>query len=121
MDIKIDRVRESLENCSFDSEAESDYDIMAGGLFWSDEVPDRNECREYLSVMLYLRRIIAYRASLTLNEERVEFRDKWLELKDAIPNWPGFKNDRIYGSAVRLLKIHKYKEEKIIKDLEENG
>ena len=85
---------------------------MAGGLSWSDEYPSGNE----IGVAMHLRKVIAYRASLSFGEPRAEFERDWAELKSNVPTWPGFREDRIYGLGARLLKIHKYKERKILKD-----
>lgn len=119
MDIDIEDIKSHLEKCRYMSDATASYDIMAGGLIWSDEIPQREECDDYLKVALYLRPIIAYRASLTLGNERIEFKKHWLKLNEAIPYWPGFKPERIRGEAERLLRIHKYKEDKVIKKLED--
>lgn len=103
-----------LKMCQYDSAAICTYDIMAGGLVWTDEVPNPSDRGLNLRVSVYLRTVIAYRASLSLNQPRLELENNWNELKKLLPNWPGFKEDRIYGEAQRILKIHKYKETKLL-------
>lgn len=101
-----------LKMCQYDSAAVCSYDIMAGGLVWADEVPSPTDRGLNLRVSVYLRSVIAYRASLSLNQPRLELENDWNELKKLLPHWPGFKEERIYGEAQRILKIHKYKETK---------
>lgn len=103
-----------LKMCQYDSAAACSYDIMAGGLIWADEVPNPSDRGLNLRISLYLRSVIAYRASLSLNQPRLEIENNWNELKKLLPNWPGFKEERIYGEAQRILKIHKYKETKLL-------
>jgi hypothetical protein len=119
MNIDIEDVKKHLEKCCCQPEAKASYDIMAGGLIWDDEYPSRESCEDFLKVALYLRPIVAYRASLTLGKEREEFRELWSEFKKVIPDWPGFKEERIYGEAERMLRIHKYKEGKTLQRLED--
>lgn len=105
---------ELLATCRHDPAASSAYDIMAGGLIWNDEVPNASDRASNLRASVYLRSVIAYRASLTLNSPRAELESDWKELKRLLPNWPGFREDRIHGVAERLLKVHKYKEAKLL-------
>ena len=77
MNIDINIVKRYLAKCTLNSEAKPIYDIMAGGLLWGDEIPSREECKDYLKVAMFLRPMIAYRASLTLGEEQEEFREQW--------------------------------------------
>lgn len=103
-----------LAACQYNPAAACTYDVMAGGLIWDDEVPNAIERASNLRASVYLRSVIAYRASLSLNAPRVELENDWRGLKQLLPNWPGFRDDRIYGEAQRLLKIHKYKEAKLL-------
>jgi len=105
---------ELLVACQYNSAAVCTYDVMAGGLLWDDEVPGARDRASNLRASVYLRSVIAYRASLSLNAPRVEPENDWKELKRLLPSWPGFRDDRIYGAAQRLLKIHKYKEAKLL-------
>jgi len=107
-------IYELLKKCRFDPEAASTYDVMAGGLVWNDEAPSSEGCGGALRAGLYLRNVIAYRASLSLEAPRKEFENDWNELKKEVPTWPGFRDERIYGHAQRLLRVHKYKEAKLL-------
>jgi hypothetical protein len=105
---------ELLSTCRYDSAAGSRYDIMAGGLFWDDEIPAATDRAANLRATVFLRSVSAYRASLSLDEPRAELESDWLELQMAVPTWPGFERVRIYGEAARLLKVHKYNEAKLL-------
>lgn len=107
-------VLDLLKTCLPDPAAACKYDVMAGGLIWDDEIPSASDRGANLRVSVHLRSVIAYRASLSLGEPRPELERDWHELKDAIPTWPGFASARIFGEAQRLLRIHKYKESKLI-------
>jgi len=103
-----------LAACEHDPAAACQYDVMAGGLVWSDEVPSPGDHAPNLRSSVHLRSVIAYRASLTLGQPRVELESDWNELRQLLPNWPGFREERVHGPAERLLKIHKYKEAKLL-------
>ena len=103
-----------LAACEHDAAAACQYDAMAGGLVWSDEVPSPGDHASNLRASVHLRPVIAYRASLTIGEPRVELEGDWNELRQLLPSWPGFREERIHGPAERLLKIHKYKEAKLL-------
>jgi hypothetical protein len=105
---------ELLKGCEYCADAVCTYDVMAGGLLWDDEIPKATDRPSNLRASVYLRSVIAYRASLTLHSPRAELERDWNELKQLVPNWPGFREDRIHGNAERLLKIHKYKEAKLL-------
>jgi hypothetical protein len=104
---------ELLKKCQFDPQAASTYDVMAGGLVWNDDTPSCEGYGGALRAAIYLRSVIAYRASLSLEDPRKELEKDWNELRKQVPTWPGFRNERIYGDAQRLLRIHKYKEAKL--------
>lgn len=88
---------------------------MAGGLIWDDETPKASDYGANLRAEIYLRKVIAYRASLTMGQARTELEDNWNELKQLAPNWPGFRAERMGRDAQRLLKIHQYKAGKLLK------
>jgi hypothetical protein len=62
---------------------------------------------------------IAYRASLTLGEPAKEYESSWVMLKSIIPDWPGFRDDRIYGVVERQLRAHKSLERKCLSEIDE--
>lgn len=113
----IEAIKERLKDCQYNPDAKATYDLMAGGLLWSDE-GSPNETHGALRACLYLRGVIAYRASLSQGEPRIELEEDWNALKAAVPGWPGFREDRVYGHGQRLLRIHKYKEARALKRLD---
>jgi hypothetical protein len=86
-----------LKDCVHDPNALRHYDLMRGGFVWSDEMP--SEAR--LAAILLLAKVIAYRASLTLGKPRQEFEGEWNDLKEAVPTWPGFREERISDNLVK--------------------
>jgi len=100
--------------CEYDPAAACQYDVMAGGLIWDDEIPNPSDRDSSLRACVYLRSVIAYRSSLTIGPPRGELESDWNELKQLLPSWPGFREERIHGLAERLLKIHKYREAKLL-------
>lgn len=111
-------ILELLRMCRFDPEAVSTYDVFAGGLIWADEIPDLPR-QVWRRVSLHLQDDIAYRASLSLGEPRIELENEWNQLKSEVPHWPGFREDRILRRARRLLMGHKYEEAECFRELEE--
>jgi|GEM_PF-5853071 len=76
---------------------------MRGGFIWEDEFPTR-ESGNFLRAILLLSRVVAYRASLTLEDPNATYESDWCQLEDAVPSWPGFRKERIHGQVARDLK-----------------
>lgn len=108
-----------LDGMTFDPKAKGSYECLSGGLIWPDEFPSISS-PEWASVALgYVYRfLIAYRASLTLGEERAEFRAVWEQVKTLAPNWPGLRPERREGRALRQLRVAKQRTEKCLDALE---
>lgn len=114
-----------LKDCVYDPNAVRRYDLMRGGFVWSDEMP-ANTFKEKVQGILLLAKVIAYRASLTLGEPRQEFESEWNDLKETIPAWPGFREERIHNNQIkRDLMAEDKKTERCIarieKELESDG
>lgn len=75
---------------SYDSGSRYFFELMSGAIVWEDE---KNGLPFEISNVLRL--VWAYRTSLYKNEPRKEFEDVWNSAKEAFPNWPGFKEERI--------------------------
>jgi len=83
-------------NCMpFDPEARGRYELMSGALIWPDEFPG-----VAIGASRYL---VAYRASITLGEERAEFRPVWDQVVQHAPDWPGLRPERRGEKARRRL------------------
>lgn len=89
-----------LNNLQYDANAETHYDLMAGGLFWSDEVPVPR-----LDSELAFRYLLRFRTSVICGESLEPIRPYWDYAKDCFPNWPGFRPERI-ESTPTLTKLH---------------
>lgn len=110
-----DRVIKALKKCKYRSDAKYTYDIMAGGLIWDDKVPNREDKLNWLPCVVYLRKVIAYSASLAEDKPRGGLRKAWDDLKTKLEEWPGFREERISGDKTkRILKVVKWQEEKCL-------
>jgi hypothetical protein len=107
-----------LGQCLYDPDAERIYDIMRGGFLWSDEFPACSTHDEFLLVLDVLAPVIAHRASLTLGEPDPTREDSWNALQTAVPSWPGFRLDRIYGRPERDLRAAKIREDRCLAALD---
>jgi hypothetical protein len=90
-----------LDRRRFDPSARGQFEYLSGGLIWPDEFPafGATVCRGDA-----FRYLIAFRASITLGEERDEFRPVWEQVVRHAPHWPGLRPERWGGPAVRRLR-----------------
>ena len=107
-----------LGACEYDPAADRTYDIMRGAFLWEDELPPRSS-KDFPRAIFILARVIAYRASLTLGQPNPEYESEWAELREAVPSWPGFRQERIFGSVERDLRAAKLREDRCLARLEE--
>ncbi len=90
-----------LDQQVFAAASVAQYDPLAGGLRWADEFPAYGTPDWIVVTIDYKhRRLIAYRAALTIGAERAEFRDVWQQVVAGAPHWPGLHPDR-RGAKVR--------------------
>ncbi len=92
-----------LDSLAADPAATVGYEYLTGGLVWSDELPRDVEGQRIVVRSGAFKRVLAYRASLTLGEERTEFRLYWDQLERGAPNWPGLRAERRGAEARRQL------------------
>lgn len=105
MHMNIDRVIEILSDCEYSPKAEFHYDLWRGAFIWDDELPESKDGDgAYLKALMSLDKVYAYRSSLTNCKPIDRFEADWNALKEKLPNWPGFREDRIYGKVERKLK-----------------
>lgn len=108
-----------LDRMPFDPAARGSFEIMSGGLLWPDEFPGPGT-REWAAIApgwLY-RYLIAYRASITLGEERAEFRSIWEQVIRHAPNWPGLRPERWGELAQRRLRAALRRQNRCLAELE---
>src|SRR5207253_849591 len=93
-----------LNHRPYDPVAKGQYELMSGGLIWGDEFPKPGTPERDLVMPAWgYRYLIAYRAALTLGEERAEFRPVWEQVLREAPDWPGLRADRRGGKARKRL------------------
>lgn len=84
-----------LNGMTYDPRSKASYEVMSGGLFWPDEFPKLGAPGSRVVWEGFLPRfLIAYRASLTIEEPRDEFRSIWEQVVNGAPNWPGLHEER---------------------------
>lgn len=83
-----------LEALPFDPSAALGYDMLAGGVVWSDELPEFDVvCRVHQWDTI--RYVLRYRTTLILGEPEEAFREYWDEARRQFPRWPGFDERRL--------------------------
>lgn len=92
---------ETLDHTPFDPLSRGSYEFFSGGLIRSDEW--RSAAVQSMLGSDAFRCLIAYRASITLGEERPELRFAWDQVKAHAPNWPGLCPERYGENAKRRL------------------
>ena len=104
-----------LDRVQIDPAARGQFEYLSGGLIWPDEFPAFGG--PVFSGFAF-RYLIAYRASITLGEERAEFRPVWEQVSRAAPRWPGLRPDRCSGPAVRRLQAALRRQDRCFAELE---
>lgn len=92
-----------LDALTVDPLATVDYEYLSGGLVWSDELPRDENGKRLVVRSGAVKYVLAYRASITLDQERSQFRPHWEQLERDAPNWPGLRPDRRDDAARRRL------------------
>lgn len=99
---------EILNRMIYDPEDRPSYEIMSGGLLWRDEFPPFTTTLPREGKIVWKeyapRYLIAFRASITCGEERIEFRPIWEQVVEFAPSWPGLRPDRRDERMRRLLR-----------------
>lgn len=108
-----------LDRQVYDPAARASYVLMSGGLMWPDEFPPcSSPAWMEISPNWVYRYLIAFRASITLGEERAEFRPIWEQVARHAPNWPGLRSERRGERARRRLLAAKRREARCLADLD---
>lgn len=106
-----------LGECRYDPAADRSYDVLRGGFVWDDEVPPQDS-EDYFRAIIILAPAIAYRASVTLGQPVRKHESEWRQLRKAVPSWPGFRQERIFGNVERALRAAKLWEERCLARVE---
>jgi hypothetical protein len=94
-----------LNDLKSDSSAEVFYDLMSGGLVWSDEQVT-NLTREEMGCQ---RALFSFRSGLITNEVRERFQTIWDQARAEFPEWIGFQDSRCQPNEELGRLIHKSK------------
>jgi hypothetical protein len=102
-----------LDKLKAEPDARVSYDLFAGALVWSDELPAPGSyCREEFSAA-ELRGIWNYRSSLILSNPKDKFRAAWEAAQQCFPHWPGFdpkRRDVCWAETLKTLESKAMKE-----------
>lgn len=108
-----------LDQQHYDPAAKASFELLSGGLLWPDEFPRPTSSEWAVISPNYLYRyLLAYRASITLGNERSEFRAIWEQVANHAPNWPGMREDRRGEKAQKRLRAALRRQERCLSDLE---
>ncbi len=79
----------------FDPNASYDYEHLAGGMLWSDELPTVGTPKwDAVSKGCLYRFLIAARHDITLGESSPRFQGIWQQVEKYAPHWPGLRPER---------------------------
>lgn len=105
----------------YDPATKCDYEILSGGLLWSDEFPKFGSPEWWVIADGYAYRfLLASRASLTLGEENAVFRHVWEQVMHYAPHWPGLREERWGEQARQRLKREREHFEQYLRHLEDH-
>ncbi|MBI4850932.1 MAG: hypothetical protein HY819_03800 [Acidobacteria bacterium] len=107
----------AINNLKYAPDASCAYEVMSGGLFWTDEITDDILLEDDNYTFRY---IFAYRASLILEKENKDLRPIWEQMAIQFPNWPGLREERCSPKLKNLLLARKGASMKELKDLLRN-
>jgi hypothetical protein len=84
------KIAKRLNAMKPESNAECFFELMSGGLVWTDEQLWPADADELGA----LRTLWNYRTSLILENPRTEFEETWNSAVSLAPKWPGFLPER---------------------------
>jgi len=109
----------ALNRQPFDPAARGNYELLSGGLLWPDEFPRPGTPEwEAVSPNYIYRYLLAYRASITLGEERASFRSVWEQVVQYASNWPGLREERRGERARRRLLAGRRRMDRCLDELD---
>src|SRR5258707_8470723 len=94
----------ALADLKLDPSAKPFYDIMSGGLIWSDEKLPLGLSAEQLGC---LRAVFRFRTSLIEGTPDSRFQTLWNVLKERCPGWIGFAPSRCSPTLELRETLHK--------------
>lgn len=110
-----------LNRMPFDPTARGKFEYLSGGLLWADEFPPLGSSDWAVIEPDYLyRALLAYRASITLDQEQAKACELWDQVARQAPNWPGLRPERRGERAQRRLRAALRLSDKCLAELEAN-
>ena len=94
-----------LRQARYDVRAKRNYDVWSGGFHWSDELLDEVSTICIREDNFAVRFMLGYRASLSGEHPREEFRPTWEQLCRECPDWPGLRPERYDRSLAAELEL----------------
>jgi len=88
------RIAKRLNAMKPDPDSECFFELMSGGLIWTDEQPSWWPADMDMEELGSLRILWNYRTSLILEVPRAEFDAVWNFALELAPEWPGFLPER---------------------------
>jgi hypothetical protein len=100
-----------LRQTQFDPQAALGYELLSGGVTWSDEglIEFAAVCRD--KGCGYAGHALAYRTSLIEGKPRENLRFAWEELKTRCPEWIGFRPERTGPNPEVLAYLQRCRED----------
>jgi hypothetical protein len=91
----LEMLAAKLDRLVADPQARLSYDQFAGGLVWSDELPQWGppvyvDGAPNIAGLGEFRALLNHRQALILEEPATRFADLWSQARQMCPNWPGF-------------------------------
>ncbi|HEY1190830.1 MAG TPA: hypothetical protein VGE74_24580 [Gemmata sp.] len=109
-----------LNEQQYDPTAKGSYELLSGGLIWSNKFPPSGSAEWQLIVPNYLHRyLIAARAAVTLSDGATGFRPIWEQVLRGAPNWPGLQPERHGEAARKRLLAAKRREARCFAEIEQ--
>jgi hypothetical protein len=109
-----------LDRQQYDPVAKGSYELLSGGLIWSDELPrSGTPDGAIVRALSAYRFLFASRASITLDEKCPKFRPVWEQVLQGAPIWPGLRPDRRGERARKRLLAAQRREDKCLAEWEQ--
>ena len=87
---RLDRIASQMDALRWSPDAELNYDMMAGAIWWSDERPNFRQAEDHWC----LRPVFRYRTAMILETPEPKWQLFWDRATELFPNWPGFHLSR---------------------------
>lgn len=84
----LESLAPKIGSLQVDPNARVHYELMSGGLAWTDELPALEKMS--LNEIGVVRALWSFRSSLILGSPKEKYRALWEDSHRWFPNWPGF-------------------------------